>query len=73
MRRWVNQSEDWYSKGDFVFEAYGIAYRMGQKSAKPLKLKEGETLEPMDFCVDPITGRQGCVVFPENSQPNNEN
>ena len=45
---WVNLGER-YSRKDFVFEVNGIAYRMGAKFAKPLRLAPGEKLEPMGF------------------------
>jgi hypothetical protein len=47
-KTWVNLGER-YSRKEFVFEAFGVAYRMGSKSAKPLKLAADEKLEPMGF------------------------
>ena len=37
------------SRKDFVFEVKGMHYRMGPKTAKPLKLAQGEILHPMGW------------------------
>jgi hypothetical protein len=37
------------SRREFVFEMNGVQYRMGSKTAKPLKLVEGEIVHPMGW------------------------
>jgi len=47
-RTWSN-GMTYLSRKEFVFEVQGQAFRMGSKSAKPLKLAADEVLHPMGF------------------------
>ena len=47
-RTWSN-GITYLSRKEFVFEVQGQAFRMGAKTAKPLKLAADEVLHPMGF------------------------
>jgi hypothetical protein len=51
-KQWHNGGESFiaYSRIAAVMQIHGIAYRIGARSAKPLKLATGESLESADFC-----------------------
>lgn len=45
---WKNDKTG-YTRGDGVFVINGAQYRISKKTAKPLKLAEGEDFQPIDF------------------------